>query len=117
MTRTVSAWLQHKISDYRFAVRDITVDFYLAEARLNRPECSLEQLRRFNDTCLDMAEICDINGDDRSYLHALGKLHHRLIQEMGNDDRDRLFRPPVADAFMPKACTKRRLGPDNGPAA
>jgi hypothetical protein len=92
MTRTVSAWLQHKISDYRFAVRDITVDFYLAEARLNRPECSLEQLRRFNDTCLDMAEICDINGDDRSYLHALGKLHHRLIQEMGNDYRDRLFR-------------------------
>jgi len=92
MARTVSAWLQHKISDYKFAIRDITVDFYLAEARLNRPGCSLQQLRRFNDTCMDMADICKINGDDCSYLHAVGKLHHRLVQEMGNSDRDPLFR-------------------------
>ena len=39
-----------------------------------------------------MAEICQINGDDQSYLHAMGKLHHRLVQEMGNSERDRLFR-------------------------
>lgn len=92
MTLSVPAWLQQKIDAYRFALRDSTVDFYLAQAKLNRADCSIEQLRRFNDTCLDMAELCQLNGDDHSYLHALGKLHHRLVQEMGNADRDRLFR-------------------------
>ncbi|MDT0174932.1 hypothetical protein ACR6A7_14020 [Pantoea sp. RRHST58] len=92
MTLSVSAWLQRKIDDYRFSVRDITVDFYLAQAKLNRADATIHQLRQFNDTCLDMAEICQINGDDHSYLHAMGKLHHRLVQEMGNSERDRLFR-------------------------
>ena len=92
MTLSVSAWLQRKIDDYRFSVRDITVDFYLAQAKLNRADSTIHQLRQFNDTCLDMAEICQINGDDQSYLHAMGKLYHRLVQEMGNSERDRLFR-------------------------
>jgi len=92
MTVSMSAWLQYKIDEYKFSVRDITVDFYMAQAKLNRPQCSLEQLRKFNDTCLDMAELCQLNGDDQSYLHALGKLHHRLMAEMVNNERDRLFR-------------------------
>jgi len=92
MNLSMSAWLQHKIDEYTFSVRDITVDFYMAQAKLNRPDCSIEQLRKFNDTCLDMAELCQLNGDDQRYLHAMGKLHHRLVQEMGNADRDRLFR-------------------------
>ncbi|KTR46398.1 hypothetical protein NS303_20075 [Pantoea ananatis] len=92
MSLSVSAWLQHKLDEYRFSVRDLTVDFYLAQAKLNRAECTIQQLRQFNDTCLDMAEICQLNGDDLSYLHAMGKLHHRLVQEMQNPDRDRLFR-------------------------
>ncbi len=41
MTLSVSAWLQCKIDDYKFSVRDITVDFYLAEAKLNRADCSI----------------------------------------------------------------------------
>lgn len=92
MNVSMSAWLQYKIDEYKFSVRDITVDYYMAQAKLNRPDCSLEQLRKFNDTCLDMAELCQLNGDDQSYLHALGKLHHRLVSEMLNNDRDRLFR-------------------------
>ncbi|HBT55212.1 MAG TPA: hypothetical protein DEA84_16995, partial [Erwinia persicina] len=56
------------------------------------PECSIEQLRKFNDTCLDMAELCQLNGDDQSYLHALGKLHQRLIVELSNTSRERLYR-------------------------
>lgn len=92
MNVSISAWLQHKIDEYKFSVRDITVDFYMAQARLNRADCSLNQLRKFNDTCLDMAELCQLNGDDQSYLHALGKLHHRLVAEMVNNERDRLFR-------------------------
>lgn len=92
MSLSVSAWLQHKLDEYRFSVRDLTVDFYLAQAKLNRAECTIQQLRQFNDTCLDMAEICQLNGDDLSYLHAMGKLHHRLVQEMQNLDRNRLFR-------------------------
>lgn len=50
MNVSVNAWLQYKIDEYKFAVRDITVDFYLAQAKLNRPDCSLDQLRNFNDT-------------------------------------------------------------------
>ncbi|MEG3113119.1 MULTISPECIES: hypothetical protein [Pantoea] len=92
MTLSVSAWLQHKIDEYTFSMRDITVDFYMSQAKLDRADCTIQQLRQFNDTCLDMAEICQLNGDDHSYLHAMGKLHHRLVQEMGNADRDRLFR-------------------------
>lgn len=92
MNLTMSAWLQHKIDEYKFSIRDITVDYYMAQAKVNRPECTLEQLRKFNDTCLDMAELCQLNGDDQSYLHALGRLHQRLLQELGNTERERLFR-------------------------
>lgn len=92
MNLSMSAWLQHKIDEYTFSVRDLTVDFYMAQAKLNRPECTIEQLRRFNDTCLDMAELCQLNGDDRSYLHAMGKLHQRLVVELSNTSRERLFR-------------------------
>ncbi|WP_455819615.1 hypothetical protein [Pseudomonas cerasi] len=92
MNLSMSAWLQHKIDEYKFSVRDITVDFYMAQAKLNRPGCSIEQLREFNDTCLDMAELCQLNGDDHSYLHAMGKLHQRLVVELSNTNRERLFR-------------------------
>lgn len=92
MNLSMSAWLQHKIDEYKFSVRDITVDFYMAQAKLNRPDCSIEQLRKFNDTCLDMAELCQLNGDDQSYLHAMGKLHQRLVVELSNTARERLFR-------------------------
>lgn len=92
MNLTMSAWLQHKIDEYKFSIRDITVDYTMAQAKVNRPECTQEQLRKFNDTCLDMAELCQLNGDDQSYLHALGRLHQRLLQELGNPERERLFR-------------------------
>ena len=92
MNLSMSAWLQHKIDEYTFSIRDITVDFYKAQAKLNRPECTIEQLRKFNDTCLDMAELCQLNGDDLSYLHAMGKLHQRLVAELSNTSRERLFR-------------------------
>jgi len=92
MNLTMSAWLQHKIDEYKFSIRDITIDYTMAQAKVNRPECTLEQLRKFNDTCLDMAELCQLNGDDQSYLHALGRLHQRLLQELGNPERERLFR-------------------------
>lgn len=90
--RSVSAWLQHQIDEYHFSLRDISVDFYMAQAKLERADCTIHQLRQFNDACQDMAEICQLNGDDQSYLHTLGKLHYRLVQEIGNPDRDRLFR-------------------------
>lgn len=92
MKLTMSAWLQHKMDEYLFSIRDITVDYAMAQASVNQPECTLQQLRKYNDTCLDMAEICQLNGDDRRYLHTLGNLHQRLLQELGNPERDRLFR-------------------------
>ncbi len=92
MNLSMSAWLQHKIDQYTFSIRDITVDFYMAQAKLNRPECTVEQLRKFNNTCLDMAELCQLNGDDQSYLHAMGKLHQRLVIELSDTTRERLYR-------------------------
>lgn len=92
MNLSMNAWLQQKIDGYTISVPDITVDFSLARAKLNRPECTIEQLRQFNDTCLEMAEFCQLNGDDRSYLHAMGELHHRLVTELSNTSRERLFR-------------------------
>ena len=38
MNISMNAWLLGKIDDYKFSVRDATVDFYMAEASLRRPE-------------------------------------------------------------------------------
>ncbi|PIJ51835.1 hypothetical protein BL250_06275 [Erwinia sp. OLTSP20] len=92
MSQSINAWLQQHIDEYKFRLRDLTVDFYMAQARLNRPECQLDQLRGFNDACMNMAELCQMNGDDDSYLHALGRLHQRLLTEVRNTQRDKLFR-------------------------
>lgn len=117
MNLSISAWLQHKIDEYKYSVRDITVDYYMAQAKVDRPECTLEQLRKFNDTCLDMAELCQLNGDDHSYLHAMGKLHHRLVQELGNAERDRFVpyaslavSPTFAYPLVPSTGNERRMG-------
>jgi hypothetical protein len=92
MTQSVNAWLQTKIDEYKFSVRDATVDFYMAEAALQRVDADISQLKRFNSICLDMANMCLQNGDDHSYLHALCKLHNRLILEINTAHRNELFR-------------------------
>ncbi|MEE4410124.1 MULTISPECIES: hypothetical protein [Serratia] len=92
MTISISAWLLGKIDDYKFSVRDATVDFYMAEASLRRPECNINHLKRYNNVSLNMANLCLENGDDESYLHALSKLHNRLIVEINNPQRCQLFR-------------------------
>ncbi|MEH2921389.1 hypothetical protein ACFFL1_16175 [Samsonia erythrinae] len=89
---SVNAWLQHQIDEYKFQIRDATVDFYMAEARLNRPGSHLDHLRRYHQACMTMVELCLKNGDDDSYLHALVKLHNRLIKEINNEGRCHLFR-------------------------
>lgn len=112
MNLSMSAWLQHKIDEYTFSIRDITVDFYMEQAKLNRPGCTIEQLRRFNDTCLNMAELCQLNGDDQSYLHAMGKLHQRLVVELSNTSRERLFRMQawqLAHRSLSRLCHKLML--------
>ncbi len=91
MAQSVNAWLQSKIDEYKFSVRDATVDFYLADAALNRPTADVSQLKSYNLLCLNMANLCLQNGDDHSYLHALGKLHNRLIHEINNSQRSELF--------------------------
>lgn len=90
--QSVNAWLQHQIDEYKFSIRDITVDFYMAEARLNRPESHIDQLRCYHNACMEMITLCQKNGDDESYLHALSKLHNRLIKEINNERRCHLFR-------------------------
>lgn len=92
MNLPISPWLQYKIDRYTFALRDITADLSVAQTKLNLTGCTIEQLHKFNDLCLDMAELCQLNGDDRSYLHAMGKLHLRLVIELSNGSRERLFR-------------------------
>ncbi|GAA3603013.1 MAG: hypothetical protein ACRC0C_17200 [Gibbsiella quercinecans] len=92
MTISINAWLLNKIDQYKFSVRDATIDFYMAEAALKRPGCDIEHLKRYNSVSLNMANLCQENGDDESYLHALSKLHNRLIMEINNPDRCQLFR-------------------------
>lgn len=92
MTLSINAWLLNKIDQYKFSVRDATIDFYMAEAALKRPGCDIEHLKRYNSVSLNMANLCQENGDDESYLHALSKLHNRLIIEINNPDRCQLFR-------------------------
>ncbi len=92
MTQCVNAWLQKKIDEYKCSVRDATVDFYLTEAALRREDADIAQLKRFNTHCLDMANLCLQNGDDHSYVHALCKLHNRLILEINTPHRIELFR-------------------------
>lgn len=92
MTISINAWLLNKIDQYKFSVRDATIDFYMAEAALKRPGCDIEHLKRYNSVSLSMANLCQENGDDESYLHALSKLHNRLIIEINNPDRCQLFR-------------------------
>jgi Tfp pilus assembly protein PilX len=58
MAQSVNAWLQAKIDEYKFNVRDATVDFYLADAALSRPEADINQLKGYNSLCLDMANLC-----------------------------------------------------------
>lgn len=90
--QSVNAWLQHQIDEYKFLIRDVTVDFYMAEARLNRQESHIDHLRRYHNACMEMIDLCRKNGDDESYLHALVKLHNRLIKEINNERRCHLFR-------------------------
>ncbi|MFZ4832947.1 hypothetical protein [Rouxiella sp. Mn2063] len=92
MVQSINAWLQHKIDEYKFTIRDATVDFYLAQAALQREEADIGQLKRYNNISLDMANLCLQNGDDHSYLHALSKLHNRLILEINSPHRKDLFR-------------------------
>ncbi|RLM16777.1 hypothetical protein BIY27_01495 [Gibbsiella quercinecans] len=92
MTLSINAWLLNKIDQYKFSVRDATIDFYMAEAALKRTGCDIEHLKRYNSVSLNMANLCQENGDDESYLHALSKLHNRLIMEINNPDRCQLFR-------------------------
>lgn len=92
MTISINAWLLNKIDQYKFSVRDATIDFYMTEAALKRPGCDIEHLKRYNSVSLNMANLCQENGDDESYLHALSKLHNRLIMEINNPDRCQLFR-------------------------
>jgi hypothetical protein len=92
MNTSFNAWLLSKIDDYRFNIRDATVDFFMAEAALKRPECNVNHLKRYNNVSLNMANLCLENGDDESYLHSLNKLHNRLIIEINNLQRCQLFR-------------------------
>lgn len=92
MAISMNAWLLGKIDEYKFNIRDVTVDFYMAEAALQRPECNINHLKRYNGISLGMANLCLENGDDESYLHALSKLHNRLIIEINNSQRCQLFR-------------------------
>ncbi|WON78756.1 hypothetical protein [Serratia sp. UGAL515B_01] len=92
MNISIKAWLLSKIDEYKFSLRDTTVDFYMAETALRRPECNVNHLRHYNNVSLTLANLCLENGDDESYLLTLGKLHNRLILEINNSQRCQLFR-------------------------
>ncbi|SLM63617.1 MULTISPECIES: hypothetical protein [Dickeya] len=87
-----NAWLQTQIDDYRRQLRNITMEFYLAELSLERDDSELSDLRHYYLTGTQMAELSIRQGDENSYLFSLIRIHQRLIMEINSRGRERLFR-------------------------
>ncbi|MGM3176220.1 hypothetical protein [Dickeya lacustris] len=87
-----NAWLQTQIDDYRRQLRNITMEFYLAELSLERDDSDVSDLRHYYLTGTQMADLSMKQGDDASYLFSMIKVHQRLIIEINSTERTRLFR-------------------------
>ncbi len=73
------AWLSQKIQDYRFDMEDATVDFFIAENRLNLKPEKISYIEGYFAKCMTLASIAYANGDESSYVQALRKNYSRMI--------------------------------------
>ncbi|MBT0726514.1 hypothetical protein HGT73_03815 [Rosenbergiella australiborealis] len=88
-----SLWITSNLDAYQQALADLRVEYYLAERPLHQPQCTLAQLRQFNDLSLKIADYCYTQGDDDNYFAILFNLHQKLIDQLHHDGpRAPLFR-------------------------
>ncbi|MBT0723212.1 hypothetical protein HH682_01900 [Rosenbergiella sp. S61] len=88
-----SLWITSNLEDYQQTLEDLRVEYYLAERPLYNKQCTLGQLRQFNDLSLKIADYCYIQGDDDNYFAVLSGLHQKLIEQLhSNVQRESLFK-------------------------
>jgi hypothetical protein len=88
---TFNAWLTNKLSSYTFQMHDATVDFFIAENKLNLTPHCLSAIKDYDMTCMKLAEIAKDNGDEVSYLQAIRKNYYCMLSQIKGmtDDKER----------------------------
>lgn len=92
---SVNAWLNQQVRAYQMQLQDATVDFFIAEHKLNLDPKSVLAVKSYYLACMRLADISYNNGDDSSYLQALKKNYSRMFAElkyfMNDDDRCQIY--------------------------
>lgn len=84
MPFSINAWLSHEIDEYKDKMQDATVEFFIAETKINRMGAQPERLDDYFETCMQLAKLAKKNGDDESYLQGLKKIYTRMMTEFNN---------------------------------
>ena len=88
-TLNFDAWLSHKLDEYKMELEDATVDFFIAENRLNLKPHRENYIHAYYVKCMDLANIAHHHGDEASYLQALRKIYSKMLllaEDLTNTD-------------------------------
>ena len=86
---TFDAWLANKLNDYTLQMHDATVDFFIAENKLNLTPHCLCSIEGYFVTCMNLADIAKNNGDEVSYLQAIRKNYYCMLSQMKGITHDK----------------------------
>ncbi len=91
-----SLWITQNIDSYQRKLDELRDEYRLAATALYTSNCTLAELRQFNDLSLKIADYCYSQGDDEYYFIVLLDLHKKLIEQL-NDclQRNSLFRAQI----------------------
>lgn len=85
MPLSINAWLAIGIDEYKLKMQDATVEFFIAENRLNRLGITQSHIDDFYHSSMRLAELAQKAGDDSSYLQGLRKVYTRMMGEFANE--------------------------------
>lgn len=86
---TFDAWLSYKLNDYTLQMHDATVDFFIAENKLNLTPHCLYSIKGYYATCMILADLAKDHGDDVSYLQAIRKNYYCMLSQMKGISNDK----------------------------
>lgn len=86
---TFDAWLANKLSNYNLQLHDATVDFFVAQNKLNLTPHCFYSIKAYYDTCMTLAKIAKNNGDEVSYLQAIRKNYYCMLSQIKGVDSDK----------------------------
>ena len=104
MPFSINTWLSHEIDEYKDKMQDATVEFFIAETRLNRLGAQPESLQGYYDSCMQLAKLAKHNGDDDSYLQGLKKIYTRMMAEF-NDKKNNVTCRQLSHQYARKSLT------------